>query len=56
MEYISEFKYLRCVLDESGADETKCYEKMMSRRKVFRAIRSLINARDLQLEYVRVLS
>ena len=44
LEHVSEFKYLECVLDESGTDGAECS------RKVASAIRSLPNARDLQLE------
>ena len=44
LDHVSEFKYLGCVLDESGADGTECC------RKVASAIRSLVNARDLQLQ------
>ena len=40
-----------CVLDESGTDEAECSRKVTSGRKVAGAIRSLLNARDLQLEY-----
>ena len=44
LEHVSEVKYLGCVLDESGKDGAK------HSRKVTGAIRSLINAGDLQLE------
>ena len=50
LERLVELKYLGCVLDESEG----C-RKVASRRKVTGAIRSLINARDLQLECARVL-
>ena len=30
----SEFKYLGCVLDESGTDEAECNRKVASRRRV----------------------
>ena len=46
---VSEFKYLGCVLDESGTDGAECW------RRVAGAIRSLVNVRDLQIEYARVL-
>ena len=49
LEYESEFKNLRCVLDESGTDGTECS------RKVAGAIRFLVNVRDLQIECARVL-
>ena len=49
-EHASEFKYLGCVLDESGTDEVECSRKVVSGRRVAGAIRSLVNARSLQLE------
>ena len=49
------FKYLGCVLDESGTDEAECSRKVASRRRVIVAIKSLVSARDLQLECTRVL-
>ena len=55
LEHVSEFKYLGCVLDESGTDGAECSTKVASGRRVADAIRSLINARDLQLECTRVL-
>ena len=54
-EHVSEFKYLECVLDESGTDEAECSRKVVSGRRVAGAIRSLVNARDLQLKCVIVL-
>ena len=50
LEHISEFKYLGYVLDESGTDRAECSRKVASGRRVVGAIRSLVNARDLQLE------
>ena len=50
LEYVSEFKYLKCVLDESGTDGAECSRKVASGRRVAGTIRSLVNARDLQLE------
>ena len=44
-----------CVLDESGTDEAECSRKVASGRRVAGAIRSLVNARSLQLECARVL-
>ena len=55
LEHVSEFKYLGFVLDELGTNVAECSRKVASERKVAGAIRSLINARDLQLEYARVL-
>ena len=49
LEHVSEFKYLGYIMDESGTD------KAVSRRKVGGVIRSLVNARSLQLECARVL-
>ena len=50
LEQVSEFKCLGCVLDESGTERAEC-----SREGVAGAIRSLDNARDLQLDCARVL-
>ena len=55
LEHVSEFKYLGYVLDESGTDGAQCSRKVASGRRVAGAITSLVNARDLQLEYARVL-
>ena len=41
LEHVSEFKYLECVLDESGIDGAECSRKVESGRKVVGAIRSL---------------
>ena len=40
---VSEFKYLGCVLDESGRDRGEC----SCGKRVGSIMRSLINARDL---------
>ena len=53
--HVSEFKYLGCVLDESGTYEAQCSSKVASGRRVAGAIRSLVNTRSLQLECARVL-
>ena len=50
LEHVSEFEYLECGLDESGTDWAECSRKVVSGRRVASAIRSLVNARDLQLE------
>ena len=52
--HVLEFKYLGCFLDESGTDEAECCRKVASGWSVACALRSLVNARDLQLQYVRV--
>ena len=52
---MSEFKYLGCVLDESGTDEAECHMKVASWRRVTDAIKSLVNARGLQPECAKVL-
>ena len=49
-EHVFEFKYLGCVFDELGTDGAECSRKVVSRRMVPEAIRSLANARDLQLQ------
>ena len=55
LERVLEFKYLGCVLDESGTDGAECSRKVASGRGVAGTISSLVNARDLQLEFVRIL-
>ena len=55
LEHVSEFKYLGCVLEKSGTDEAECRKKVESGRRVAGAIRYLVNARGLQLEYAGVL-
>ena len=55
LEHVSEFKYLGYVLDESGTDGAKCNRKVASGRRVAGTISSLVNARDFQLEFARVL-
>ena len=55
LENVSEFKYLGCVLNESGTYESECSRKVVSGRRVAGAIRTLGNAMDLQLECGRFL-
>ena len=55
LEHVSEFKYLGYVLDLSCIDGAECSRKVLHGRRVAGAIRSLVNARDLQLECARVL-
>ena len=43
------------VLDEPGTDVAECRRKVTSVRKVAGTIRSLLNARGLELECARVL-
>ena len=50
IEYVSEFKYLECVLDESGSYGAECSREVASRRRVTGDIRSLVNTRDLQFQ------
>ena len=54
LEDVSEFQYLGSVLDESCTDEAECSRKVASGKRVAGAIRSLVNARILQLGCVRV--
>ena len=56
LEHVSEFKCLECVLDESVTDEAECRRKLTSGRRVTSAINSLVKARNLQLEFPRVLN
>ena len=53
--HVSEFKYLGCVLDESGTNEAECSRRVASRRRVAGAISYLVNASGLELECARVL-
>ena len=53
LDHVSEFKYLVCVLDKSGIDEAERSRKVASGMRVAGAIRSLVNARSLQLECSR---
>ena len=50
--YVSEFKYLRCGLDESGTDRAESSKKVASGR-VAGVIRPLANVRDLQLSVLK---
>ena len=54
LEHVLEFKYLGCILDKYITDEAECSRKVASWRRVAGTITSLVNARDLQLEYARV--
>ena len=42
-------------MDESGTDGAECTGKVASGRRVAGAIRTLVNASDLQIECARVL-
>ena len=42
-------------MEEAGTDEAECSRKVASGRRVADAIRSLVNARDLQIECSRSL-
>ena len=55
LKHVSELKYLECILDESGTDGAECSGKLACRRRVAGAVKSLVNARNLQLECARVL-
>ena len=46
---LSEFKYLECVLDETGGSDAGCCRKVTSGRKVAGAVRSLMKARVCSL-------
>ena len=55
LEHVSEFKYPRCGLEESSTDEAECSRNLVSGRRVAGALRSLVNARRMQLECGSVL-
>ena len=40
---------------KSGTDKVECSRKVASGRRVAGAVRSLVNSRDFQLEYSRIL-
>ena len=40
-------------MDEAGTDGVECSRKVASGRRMAGAIRSIVNARDLQIEYAR---
>ena len=44
LDHVSEFKYLGCVLDESGTDEERCSRKVASGRRVAGSIGFLVFA------------
>ena len=48
LEYVSELKYLGCVLDKSSTDGEECSKRVASGRRIALSIRSLVNIRDLQ--------
>ena len=51
LKHVSKFKYLGRVLNKSGTDWADCRRKVSSWRRGAGAIRSLVDARDLQLEF-----
>ena len=53
LEYVSEFKYLGCVLGEPGTDEAECNRKVASERRVAGDIRALVKARVCTLSVLR---
>ena len=50
LDRVSEFKYLKYILGESGIDVAECHSKEASGRKVAGATRSLVKVRGLQFE------
>ena len=55
LEHVSEFKYLGCVLDESGTHDVEYSRTVVCGKSVADIIRSLVKARSLQLECAEVL-
>ena len=47
--YVSEFKYLGCVLDEAGTDGAECSRKVSCGRNAAYAIRSLVGIYSLSV-------
>ena len=54
LEHVSEFKYLGCILDKSGINVAECSRKVVNGKRDASAIKSLVNARSLQLKCARV--
>ena len=50
LEHLSELIYLGCVLNEAGTEGTEFSKSVASGMRVAGAVRSLANAKDLQLE------
>src|SRR5678815_5002183 len=55
LEQVSEFKYLRYMLDKKGTDDAEFSRKVVNGRKVAGAIKSLVNVKGLSIECARVL-
>ena len=55
LEHVLKFKYFGCIFNESGTDRVECSRRVASWSRDAGVIRSLVNVRDLQLEYDRVL-
>ena len=55
LKHVSKFKFLGCILDESGTDGAEYSRKVASGKRVAGVIKSPVNARDLQIECARVL-
>ena len=49
LEHVSEFKYLGCILDETGTDGAECSRKVAIEMRVASAIRSLVNDKSLRV-------
>ena len=55
LEHDSVFKYLGCVLDEAGIDGAEYSRKVATGRRVANVISSLVNVRNFQLKFARLL-
>ena len=55
LEQVSEFKYLGYVMNEKGTDDAECNRKVSNGRKMAGAIKTLVNAKGLDIECTRVL-
>ena len=55
LDHVSEFKYLECVLDETGTYGTECSTKLASGERIAFVNGFIVNARDFQLECVKAL-
>ena len=55
LEQVSEFKYLRGVLNDCGTDESDCNNRVVKERQISGAVRSLVNERCLNMKCAKVL-
>ena len=55
LKCVLDIKWLGLLLEESGTDGVECYRKLGSERRAVGIIRSLVLAKCLRLECIRIL-